>query len=204
MSQLTVRRYTLADYEGLLDVQKEAFPPPFPADLWWSKEQIASHVETFPEGALLAEIDGVIVGSATSLLVKHTGEPHTWEEVSDHGFIKGSHVSSGDSLYGIDVCVRPSYRGRGVAQALYEARKATVKQLELDRFLAGCRIPNYHEHASTMDIETYIEQVNRGQLHDLVLSFMLKQGLSPLHPLPNYLDDHESLHYAVLVEWKPE
>ncbi|WP_100405776.1 GNAT family N-acetyltransferase [Bacillus solitudinis] len=203
MGKYTIRPYTIDDFEGLLDVQKEAFPPPFPEELWWSREQIQAHFETFPEGALLAEDDGIIVGSATSLLIAFNGESHTWEEVADRGYIRNSHNSNGESLYGIDVCVRPSYRGQGVAKALYEARKETVKQLGLKRFLAGCRIPNFHEYAHKMNVEDYIEAVTRGSIHDLVLSFMLKRGLTVVQPLPNYLADEESLNYAVLVEWRP-
>ncbi|WP_088104480.1 GNAT family N-acetyltransferase [Halalkalibacter urbisdiaboli] len=203
MSQCTVRPYTMDDFKGLLEVQKEAFPPPFPEELWWSKDQIQAHLETFPEGALLAEIDGKVVGSATSLLITYDGKPHTWEEVADNGYIRNSHNPNGDSLYGIDVCVRPSYRGRGIAKALYEARKETVRKLGLTRFLAGCRIPNFHEYADKMSVESYIEAVKRGEIHDSVLSFMLKQGLTAIQALPHYLDDDESLDFAVLVEWRP-
>ncbi|KMK78196.1 acetyltransferase [Alkalihalobacillus pseudalcaliphilus] len=203
MTNVKIRPYTLADFEGLLAVQKEAFPPPFPEELWWSKSQISSHIETFPEGSLLAEINGVIVGSATSLIVQYDGSPHTWEEVADNGYIKKSHNPNGDSLYGIDVCVKPSYRGQGVAAALYEARKELVQQLNLKRFIAGCRIPNYHHHAQELDVNTYVQKVVKGDIHDLVLTFMLKQGLTPLQTLADYLDDDESCHYGVLVEWQP-
>lgn len=201
MSQIQIRRYTLEDYDQLLDVQKEAFPPPFPEELWWSLDQISSHVQTFPEGAILAEIDGVIVGSATSLLIQYDGQPHTWDEVADNGFIQSRHQPNGDSLYGIDVCVRPSYRGKGIAKALYQARKELVQALGLTRFLAGCRIPNYHQYADTLDAEAYVKAVQKGEITDLVLTFMLKQGLNPLQVLPNYVEDAESLDYAVLVEW---
>ncbi|SFJ46926.1 GNAT family N-acetyltransferase [Thermoflavimicrobium dichotomicum] len=197
-----VRTYTLADYPGLLQVQREAFPPPFPEELLWSKEQIRSHIETFPEGAMVAEIDGEIVGSATSLIIQYTGEPHTWAEVADHGFIRNSHQPDGDSLYGIDLCVRPSFRGRGVARALYEARKALVRRLGLKRFLAGCRIPGYHQVHEQYSAEEYVEKVKNGELNDLVLTFMIKQGMRPLQVLPEYLEDEESLNFAVLVEWQ--
>jgi ribosomal protein S18 acetylase RimI-like enzyme len=202
MSSINIRPYTLEDYDQLLDVQKEAFPPPFPEDLWWSREQIESHVTTFPEGALLAEIDGTVVGSATSLLIAFDGKPHTWDDVADNGYIKGSHQPNGDSLYGIDLCVRPSYRGKGIAQTLYAARKETVRKLGLSRFLAGCRIPNYKEYSDELDVKTYVKAVQQGDIKDLVLTFMLKQGLTPLQVLPNYLEDDESSNYAVLVEWK--
>ncbi|MFC0471654.1 GNAT family N-acetyltransferase [Halalkalibacter kiskunsagensis] len=202
MHSITVRPYTLNDYDQLLDVQKEAFPPPFPEELWWSRDQIKSHITTFPEGALLAEIDDVIVGSATSLLVTFDGKPHTWDDIADNGYIKASHQPNGDSLYGIDLCVRPSYRGKGIAQALYAARKETVRQLGLTRFLAGCRIPTYRQYSDQLDVKSYVKAVQKGDIKDLVLTFMLKQGLTPLQVLPNYLEDDESLDYAVLVEWK--
>ncbi|WP_127579568.1 GNAT family N-acetyltransferase [Paenibacillus koleovorans] len=198
---LLVRTYTSDDFEALLDIQREAFPPPFPEELWWRKEQVAAHVRTFPDGAMIAYCDGVPAGSATSLLVRYTGQPHTWEEVSDRGYIAGSHEPDGDSLYGIDVCVRPAFRGRGVAQALYEARKQLVVRLGLRRFMAGCRIPGFHAVADQLSVESYVREVAEGKRRDLVLSFMLKQGMRPLQVLEHYLEDEESLHYGVLVEW---
>ena len=198
---LIVRPYTTDDYEQLLDVQKEAFPPPFPEELWWQPEQIAAHVRTFPDGAMAAVWDGTIVGSATSLIVKYTGAGHTWEEVSDRGFIRGSHEPDGDSLYGIDVCVRPAFRGKGVAQALYQARKDLVVRLGLKRFVAGCRIPGFLAYADRMSCEQYVSEVEEGLIRDTVLSFMLRQGMRPLQILDRYLEDDESMHKAVLVEW---
>ncbi len=199
---ISVRPYTIDDFDQLLDLQREAFPPPFPEELLWSKAQIHSHVETFPEGALAALIDDRIVGSATCLITEYNGNPHTWEEISDQGFIKASHDPTGDSLYGIDLCVRPSYRGQGIAQSLYEARKQVVQQLGLKRFIAGCRIPGYHLYADRYTPEAYVQEVAEGSIKDHVLSFMLKQGLTPLQVLNDYLEDEESHHHAVLVEWK--
>ncbi|GAF12732.1 hypothetical protein JCM19045_1942 [Bacillus sp. JCM 19045] len=173
---ITIRPYTLADYDGLLQVQKEAFPPPFPPELWWSQEEIASHVKTFPTGALLAEWNGEVFGSATSLLVNHADQPHTWAEVSDNGLIAGTHDPTGKTLYGIDLCVRPSVRKQGVAKAFYDARKQTVRDLKLDRYATVCRIPGYHIVADTYTPEQYVELVQTGELTDPVLTFMFKQG----------------------------
>ncbi|RXT08754.1 GNAT family N-acetyltransferase [Ammoniphilus sp. CFH 90114] len=199
---LVIRPYTMNDFEGLLDLQREAFPPPFPEDLWWKPEQIQAHIRNFPKGAMVALLDDKIVGSATSLLIQFDGKPHTWVEVSDNGYIEGSHDPAGDSLYGIDVCVRPSYRGNGIAAALYQARKDLVVELGLKRYLAGCRIPNFHLYANQLTSQEYVERVVRGEIKDLVLTFMLRQGLHPIQILDDYLDDEESLNKAVLVEWK--
>lgn len=199
---ILVRPYLVNDYEALLQIQREAFPPPFPEELLWSREQIQAHVDTFSAGAMIAEVDGVVAGSATSLIIQYTGEPHTWAEVADNGLIRQSHQPDGDSLYGIDLCVRPAFRGQGVAQALYQARKNLVKQLELKRFIAGCRVPGYHLVKEECSIEEYVQAVVDGLRKDQVLSFMMKQGLQPLQILTQYLDDEESCNYAVLVEWK--
>ncbi|TMV52760.1 GNAT family N-acetyltransferase [Paenibacillus mesophilus] len=197
-----VRPYTIDDYDALLTVQREAFPPPFPEELWWKKEQIAAHIAAYPEGAMVALCDGEVAGSSTSLLITFTGKPHTWEEVSDNGYIQGAHEPDGDSLYGIDLCVRPAYRSKGIAGALYEARKQLVVRSGLKRFLAGCRIPGYNLHADRMDADEYVRRVVAGEFKDLVLSFMLRQGLTPVQVLDNYLEDDESLNKAVLVEWR--
>ncbi|MFK3939397.1 GNAT family N-acetyltransferase [Alkalihalobacillus sp. NPDC078783] len=203
MKHVLIRPYTAADYAALLTIQKEAFPPPFPEELWWQKDQIKSHEDTFQKSGLLAEVDGVPAGSATSLIITFDGEPHTWEEVSDSGYIRESHDPDGDSLYGIDLCVRPTMRGKGVAQALYEARKQTVRELGLKRFIAACRIPGFHQCSHELSVEEYVQAVVLGERTDLVLTFMLKQGLRPVSILPNYVEDAESHHYAVLVEWLP-
>lgn len=196
-----VRPYTIDDFDGLLALQRAAFPSPFPEELLWSKEQIVAHVERFPAGAMVAVLDGDIVGSATSLITHFTGEHHTWAEIADDGFIS-THDPTGDSLYGIDLCVSPVVRGRGVAKALYDARKSLVVELGLKRFLAGARVPGYHTVAERMSCEEYVDAVVRGEMNDLVLSFMLKQGLRPVQVIPGYIDDAESLDHAVLVSWE--
>ncbi|PYZ91609.1 GNAT family N-acetyltransferase [Salipaludibacillus keqinensis] len=199
---ITVRPYTSTDYNDLLHIQKEAFPPPFPAELWWSLEQIHAHVETFPEGAMLALWNGKVAGSATSLITTFDSSDHSWEDIADQGYIRQTHEPNGDTLYGIDICVRPDFRGKGIAKALYEARKQLVIDLGLDRYIAGCRIPGYYRFADKLTVGQYVDRVVSGELKDLVLSFMLGQGLTPVQIIPNYVDDNESLNYAVMVEWK--
>ncbi len=61
--KLLIRQYTHRDVAGLLSLQKECFPSPFPQELLWSKEQLHSHIETFQEGALCALVNDVIIGS---------------------------------------------------------------------------------------------------------------------------------------------
>lgn len=200
---MIVRPYTLDDLPGLLTIQAECFPPPFPPELWWRREQIASHVERFPEGALCVEHDGQLLASATALIIAFdpAHPDHTWAEVADGGFLR-THRPEGDTLYGIDVAVRPAWRGRGVARLLYQARFALVRRLGLLRFLAGSRLSGWHHHRE-LSHETYAAEVVAGRLIDPVITPQLKAGLHPLSVIHDYIEDDESGNAALLMEWTP-
>lgn len=64
-----IRNYGEKDIDALIRIQQESFPPPFPSELWWNKEQLMNHITLFPEGALCVEVDGEVVGSMTGLIV---------------------------------------------------------------------------------------------------------------------------------------
>ncbi len=199
---LRIRPYTLADLPGLLVIQRECFPPPFPPELWWQPEQIATHVQVFPAGALCAEDDGELVGSATAHILRwEPGDPaHTWSAASDDGWLR-NHDPSGNTLYGVDVAVRPAWRGRGVARNFYQARYDLVRQLGLKRFLAGSRLSGYRLHAARLTPQQYADAVVRGDLSDPVITPQLRAGLRPLRVVHDYLTDEESCNHALLMEW---
>ncbi|GAA0324590.1 GNAT family N-acetyltransferase [Bacillus carboniphilus] len=199
----TIRQYNETDFEGLIDVQQEAFPPPFPSDLWWNKDQLQNHISLFPEGALCVEIDGKIVGSMTGLIVDFDPNhpDHTWEEATGNGYIE-NHNPNGNTLYVVDICVRPSYRKYGLGKWLMHAMYETVVELKLERLLGGGRLPHFHKYANDLSIENYVEKVVKGELFDPVISFLLRCGRMPVHIVKNYLEDEESHNYGLLMEWK--
>src|SRR5690606_30545849 len=144
-------------FTSLIDVQRESFPPPFPEELLWNKEQLANHVRLFPEGALCLEIAGVITGSVTGLIVNFdpSEAQHTWEEITDGGYIR-NHDPHGNTLYIVDICVRPSYRGLGLAKWLMQSMYEVVIKHDLDRLLGGARMPGYGQWQSQISAEQYI------------------------------------------------
>jgi ribosomal protein S18 acetylase RimI-like enzyme len=198
-----VRNYMKEDFDELIQIQKESFPPPFPSDLWWNKEQLTNHITLFPEGALCVEIEGIIAGSMTGLLVDFNSEHpnHTWEEITDSGYIK-NHRNNGNTLYVVDICIRPSFRKFNLGKLLMQSMYEVVIHLNLDRLLGGGRMPGYQKYASVLTPELYIEKVVNGEIHDQVISFLLRSGRTPLALVPDYLEDKESLNYGLLMEWK--
>lgn len=200
---VVIRNYTENDFDGMIKIQQESFPPPFPEELWWNREQLSNHVQLFPEGALCVEVDGELAGSMTGVVVNFDpDEPdHTWEDITDYGYIR-NHKPDGNTLYVVDIGVRPKYRKLGLGKWLMFSMYDVVIQLGLDRLLGGGRMPGYHLHAEKMSASEYLDAVVRGKLKDPVITFLLQSGRTPVRVVAEYLEDDESLNYAALMEWK--
>jgi predicted amidohydrolase/GNAT superfamily N-acetyltransferase len=180
-----------------------AYPVLADENVVWGERHLISHQRVFPQGQLVAEIDGQVVGAVASLIVDMGPDPlriHTWAGITDSGYFT-NHDPEADTLYGADVYVDPAVRGQGVGAALYEARRNLARQLNKRRILAGGRLWNYHEVASRMSPEEYAERVATGDMRDLVLSFQLREGFVLRGVMPNYLSDPLSHNFASLVEW---
>lgn len=198
-----IRGYREEDFADLIRIQQESFPPPFPPELWWNEEQLHNHVSLFPEGALCVEANGEIAGSMTGLLVRFDPERpgHRWEDMTDGGYIR-NHDPEGDTLYVVDICVRPSFRKLGLGKWLMFSMYETVVRLGARRLLGGGRMPGYRKFAAEMTAERYVEAVVKGELKDPVITFLLRCGRTPVSVAANYLEDEQSCHYGVLMEWR--
>jgi hypothetical protein len=84
---------------------------------------------------------------------------------------------------------------------LYDSRKDLAIKLNLRRILAGGRLYDYCKYSNMMSAYEYADRVVKGELHDPVLSFQLKNGFKYIKILPNYLFDKRSLNNASLIEW---
>ncbi|MFD1735561.1 GNAT family N-acetyltransferase [Bacillus salitolerans] len=199
----TIRNYNSEDFQDLIKIQRESFPLPFPEELLWNTEQLSNHVQLFQAGALCIEVDGVVCGSMTGMLVNFDPENpiHTWEEVTNSGYIN-NHDPNGNSLYVVDICISPSYRKLGLGKLLMQSMYDVVIHHQLDRLVGGGRLPGYHKHASSLTIEEYVKRVFTGEVYDPVITFLIRCGRTPVAVAPNYLEDEESCHYGLLMEWK--
>jgi GNAT superfamily N-acetyltransferase len=172
-ASLKIRELTQADIPHVVALNKRAYPTMAEDNMVWGESHLKSHLRIFPQGQLIAEIKGKVVGSASSLIV-HFGvdsyRSHTWAGITDSGFFL-NHDPNGDTLYGADVCVDPDARCKGVGHALYEGRRQICRRLNLRRIVAGGRLHGYIEHSGTMTPDEYAKMVVRGELQDMVLSW---------------------------------
>jgi ribosomal protein S18 acetylase RimI-like enzyme len=198
-----IRNYETQDFSSLIRIQEESFPPPFPSELWWNTEQLSNHVRLFPEGSLCMEVNGEIAASMTGLLVNydHNDPDHSWEAITDNGYIK-NHDPNGNTLYVVDISVRPAYRNDGLGKWLMQSMYEVVIHLGLERLLGGGRMPGYHRVANEMTAEQYLDEVVKGNMKDPVITFLLRCGRTPVKVVADYLEDEESHNYGALMEWK--
>ncbi len=200
---VSLREATRADIPALVELNRATYPTLAEDNVVWRPEHLANHQRVFPQGQLVAEVGGKILGACSSLIVDLGPDPlrnHTWAGITDSGYFN-NHNPRADTLYGADVYVHPDARGKGVGRALYEGRRRLCKRLNLRRILAGGRLWNYEEQAPELSAEEYASRVAAGEFRDLVLSFQLSQGFVLRGVMPNYLRDPLSKNYASLIEW---
>jgi predicted amidohydrolase/GNAT superfamily N-acetyltransferase len=201
IGKVEVRQLNIDDYEEMFKSLQEAYPN-WPED-YWEKKDIRKLVKIFPEGQFAVVIDGVVVGSALSIIVKYElfGDDHSYEEIiGNYSF--NTHNPKGNTLYGIDVFIRPEYRGMRLGRRLYDARKELCETLNLKAIVFGGRIPNYHKYASEMSPKEYIYKVKYKEIDDPVLNFQLSNDFHVKKVLQGYMPgDRESKEFAILLQW---
>ena len=182
----------------------EMFRAIYPGSPSWRPEQLASHLEVFPEGQLVAEVDDRVVGMAASLIVlwDDYSMETSWRDFTDHGMFRNHDPERGHTLYGAEIMVHPAFQGHGIGKRLYEARRELVGRLGLLRIRAGARLAGYHRHADRLSPEDYTRRVVAGELTDPTLSFQLARGFAVIGVARDYLrHDPESLGHAAVIEW---
>lgn len=197
--QLTL--LSLDDYQELKKAMIEAYTNL--ADPYWEEHQIQTLISKFPEGQIVIKVNEQIAGCALSILVDYDDfdDAHTYKEITGNDTFN-THNDEGDTLYGIDVFIKPEFRGLRLGRRLYDYRKELCERLNLKGIAFGGRIPNYHKYADKLSAKEYIEKVKRKEIHDPVLNFQISNDFHPAKVLTDYLEgDQGSNDYAVLLKW---
>lgn len=200
IENIELKYLTVDDYEELKEATLESYGGVL--NSYWKKQHINQLTTIFPEGQVVIKIDGDLAGCALSLIVDYNSidDEHTYNDIIAGSSFK-NHDPNGDVLYGIDVFIRPKYRGLRLGRRLYDYRKELCETLNLKSIVFGGRMPNYHKHKSFTP-KQYIEKVKNKEIQDPVLNFQISNDFHPVRILKGYLEgDTASEEYAVLMEW---
>ncbi|WP_319541886.1 bifunctional GNAT family N-acetyltransferase/carbon-nitrogen hydrolase family protein [uncultured Pseudodesulfovibrio sp.] len=195
---IKIRNWTEEDIPAIVACQKAAYPD---FEDHYDERMYAMQFNAFPQGQVLAEYDGRVVGYATSIIVQldETVDWYRYDEITGGGTFN-THNPTGDTLYGADIAVHPDFRGRGVAGRIYKHRKQIMKRYNLSRMIAHGRIMNYSEKEGILTAKEYVGMVEKGELKDSALNAHLKAGYKVRGIFLDLLNDDSSLNYSTFLE----
>lgn len=198
---VVVRQTEPRDFAQITELCCRVYPDSEP----WDADHLASHLEVFPEGQLVA-VTGEperVVGMAASLIITWDDYEHqdAWRDLTMKGTFR-NHDPTGRTLYGAEIMVDPTLRRRRIGARIYAARRDLARELGMARIRAGSRLRGYHRYAKRMTAEEYALAVVSGRLKDPTLTFQLREGFEVFDVVGGYLrQDPESLGFAALIEW---
>lgn len=183
----------------LEDLQRICFPTLADDERFKSRHYVR-HMELFGSGQFVALDGDRVIGATTTLRLNFDFDHvcHTFADIIQGGWLT-SHQPHGEWLYGADVSVHPSYRGRGLANALYAARQEVVWKLGLKGQVTAGMMPGYSGFKQQISVDEYYRRVIDGQLRDPTLSMQIHAGFEPRGLLANYLHDPVCDNYSVLL-----
>lgn len=191
----------LSDYQELKSAMIDSYQEM--PEAYWRESHIKKLIGIFEEGQVVIKVNNQLAGCALSLIINYSDfdNNHTYEQITgDYTF--NTHTNEGDVLYGIDVFIKPEFRGLRLGRRLYDYRKELCEKRNLRGIAFGGRIPNYHKYSETLSAKEYIEKVKRKEINDPVLNFQISNDFHPSKILTNYLKgDQNSKDFAVLLEW---
>ncbi len=194
---------TLEHIPGVVALQRECFPEPFPLESLWQSNHILAHISTFHQGQFVIVHESQVVASCTNMLISTSD----WQAHQDWLTTIGdlsltNHNPQGNILHGIDISVHPSHRNQGLGKLLYLARFDLVRNFKLEKYGTVCRIPDF-QASGTKQLSDYVQQVVENILVDRTLTPFLKMGLTYAGTIENYMEDEESGNAGVILEWTP-
>lgn len=199
--QWTLRPRRPEDIPGVIDLMKRVYIEPHGPEAVWPAETLQRHLEVFPEGQLcILDGQGRLIADSTAMMAcpEQALVPHRWSDFTGRGTLS-SHHPTGKAFYGVDLAVDPDFQGMGLAHHLYAARIALAQRLGCRLFVAGARIPGYHQAADLLSPEHYLALVERGLIYDPTLSKQLRLGFSVRGLMTDYIADPESANCAALI-----
>lgn len=162
MTEVVIRQVRASDLADCVRVESTCFLPAEAAP----QANIQKRIDLFPDGFLVAEANGQLVGLVNS------GATHL-DGVGDEAFKKMiGHDSRGANLVIFSLAVLPAYRGQGIARQLLARLVDRARQMGKKTVLLICKaeLVAFYESAGFVDAGESSSTHGGGQWHDMRLS----------------------------------
>ena len=196
---LHTRLYTPEDYDGLIALFDDAYAGI--DDNYASAEDMVDLMNHFPDGQIVAELDGEIVGVILSLHCKYAqfSQPQRMADIYNPDLF-ASHSENADSLFALEILVKSTHHRKGIGKMLNAALTKTLERHNLRAFIGISRLSGYGQYQSQFGPEEYVRKVVSGELNDPSLSYNVSNGMMPTQVVPQYYPaDHASAGYGTIV-----
>ncbi len=194
---------TAPGHAGPLAALQAIIFPDLAASERFGAEHYLRHLDVFPDGQFVAvpeDDPGRPVAATTTLRVHFDFDAtnHTFREAIG-GLGLEAHRPDGPWLYGADLGVHPDWRRRGVARALYQARRDAARRLGLRGEIIVGLLNGYGAAADRMTADAYYQALLAGDLTDPTVSVQMRLGFRPRGLLPGYVADTRCRGFGVLL-----
>jgi len=196
---MEIRQATEDDLPGYARVQEVEWSGSVIA----GTEQLMSRHKWFPEGVLVALVDGKVVAGTTFVRLPNYNidDGLSWGELTDDGWCS-NHTPDGRIMFGVDMSISRSAPRSTSVRMFHKAGVLAAKQ-GVDAVYWGSRMPRYYRHADTMSAIEYATTRNkRGRLLDPELEiYSWVPGAEFVGVTANYFPDPESMDYGAILRW---
>jgi hypothetical protein len=200
MARIKIRQARYEDIEVYLRLQSKRWSEANAA----TKDQLEKRFKVYPEGMLVAERSGEIVGMVYAMRISdydYNRSP-SWYEVTNNGYCD-NHAPDGPIIFGVDLSTAP-----GVGAAAGDKLLVGIAQIAIKHNIKWCmlggRMPGYHLYKDKMSADEYLvaKGADGKPLDPQVRFYTSVEGLKAVKALPDYFDDPDSCDYGVLLRWR--
>lgn len=198
---IKIRPAKVTDIPRYLEIVEEVWPE----QLSVAEDQVRKRLELNPDGVVVAEVDGRVVGMATGILLDSYDfdHPMSWYETTADGWCT-THCPGGKVVFGVDLTVSAKDAPSGTVDALAVGQGRYAIASGAKYYVFGERLPKYHLYADSMSVEEYAaaRDADGKYIDPQIGMYQRVPGLSIVCPIKDYIDDPESLNWGLLLRWR--
>lgn len=162
MNEYNIRMVEPDDLTACHTIEAVSFPP---CEAAWTTS-LRNRIEIYPEGFLVAEHDGRVVGQVNS------GSTHK-DDISDEEFKQLiGHDPDGDNIVIFSLSVLPEYRSKGVGTRLLENFISQAREMGKSKVMLLCKesLIGYYARCGFSDMGVSACRHGNAEWHEMVLS----------------------------------